>query len=57
MYLSRQLFLFLFEKKMKEYFCFRKIQPIFDPENDLKYHNFIVFGSLFDTFGKSSEKG
>ena len=57
MYLSRQLFLFLFEKQMKEYFCFRKIQPIFDPENDLKYHNFIVFGSPFDTFGKSNEKG
>ena len=41
---------------MKESFYFRTIQPIFDPENDLKYHNFIVFGGPFDTFGKSNEK-
>ena len=59
MCLSRQLFLLLFDyfaKKMKEYFYFRKIQPIFHPENDLKYHNFIVFGSPFDTFDESNEK-
>ena len=41
---------------MKESFYFRTIQPIFDPENDLKYHNFIVFGGPFDTFGKNNEK-
>ena len=34
---------------MKESFYFRTIQPIFDPENDLKYHNFIVILTLNST--------